>query len=113
MTGLDPQAADRAADTAGADDPDRQLGAGRLRNDVPRPQCRRKGECAACAEQRTAGAVEGPMVGHVNLLTVRLGTTRVARYRLISTLPHRTVHSRTTIPCHNPSISPSTAVPPA
>src|SRR2546425_7531872 len=113
MAGLDPQAADRAADTAGADDADRQLGASGLRNGVPRPQRRRKGECAACAEQRTAGAVEGPMVGHVNLLTVRLGTTRAARYRLISTQPYRTVHSQTTIPCHNLSISPSMVVPEA
>src|SRR6266550_1549812 len=64
MAGLDPQAADRAADTAGADDADRQLGAGGLRNDAPRPQRRCKGESAACAEQRTAEAVEGPMLGH-------------------------------------------------
>src|SRR5229473_2362471 len=64
MAGLDPQAADRAADTAGADDADRQLGAGGLRNGAPQPQRRRKGECAACAEQRTAEAVEGPMLGH-------------------------------------------------
>src|SRR6266702_802008 len=113
MTGLDPQAADGAADTAGADDADRELGAGRLRSDAPRPQRRRHGKCAACAEQRTAGSIEGAMIAHVSLLTGRLGTTRAARYRLISTQPHGTVHSQTTIPCHNLSISPSTAVPPA
>ena len=59
MAGLDPQAADRAADMARADDADAQLGATAcLRQGVPRHHRRGKGQRAAGAEQRAAGGIE-------------------------------------------------------
>src|SRR5438132_5644064 len=68
MTGLNPQGANRATDMARADDADAQLAATCLREDTQWSQCCEQGRCAACPEQRTARAVNAPLLPHRELL---------------------------------------------
>ena len=63
MAGLDPEAADGAADVARADDADLELVCGRLR--ACEPGQRRGGEQCGCADaEQTAAAVVDDIVGH-------------------------------------------------
>src|SRR5437660_6685249 len=72
MAGLNPQPANRATDMARADDADAQLAATCLREDTQRSQCCEQGQCAACAEQRTARVVKKLLPPHRELLVSRL-----------------------------------------
>src|SRR5438876_4290171 len=71
MAGLNPQPANRATDMARADDADAQFAATCLREDRQRPQRCEKGQCAACAEQRTARVVKTLLLPHLELLATR------------------------------------------
>ena len=65
MAGLDPEAADRAADAAGADGADAELPVRRLRPRALRPQDRGQAEHAGGDQQRAAFDIDG--VAHRDL----------------------------------------------
>src|SRR5882672_4833142 len=64
MVGLDPQAADRAADFAGTDDADFGLAARRLRPQACRPQRSAEEQRTAAGEHCTAAPIDRAMFQH-------------------------------------------------
>src|SRR5579864_7748999 len=77
MAGLDPQPADRSADTAGSNDADGQLAtADRLRECAPGLQRGGHRQCAADGEQAAAAGIERIIVTHRRLLACGVASYR-------------------------------------
>src|SRR5262249_44212221 len=81
VAGLNPQTTNRATDMARADEADAQLAATCLSKDRQRSQRCEQGQCAACAEQRTARVVKKLLLPHRELLVCRC---RIYMHRLAS-----------------------------